>query len=148
MADKSFFSYLFEKFNLIGGVVAFIVWLVTVIKTQELWLSLSCFLALVVILLLITLNKIIRDIKNTKKITEEKNEELYKIKQKYDDLDLKFANETNEYNSNIKELNKYKEVMAVVQTLTSGKAPKTEEAKKVISMLKFAVKNSFKDSEK
>jgi purine-cytosine permease-like protein len=89
MEEKSFTGYLLDKFNLIGGIIGFIVTIIAFVKTHKFWESLSCFLFLLVLLLIYSLYQLFNNVKTLNNQVTEKNQLLEDTTQKsYDSLRL------------------------------------------------------------
>lgn len=145
MNDKTFLGYLLNKTNFFGSLivgVALPIYLYS--KKIGLYKSLSICFAVLIFLLIVSLFSMFRTMKQNEKLYNSKETELKELTRKYDRLNSDNKKITKEYNSNIKELNMHKEVTTVVKTLINSKPPKTEEAKRLVELLKNAVIIVFK----
>jgi glucan phosphoethanolaminetransferase (alkaline phosphatase superfamily) len=147
MEERSFFSYLFNKVDAIGGVVGFLIIIYNFIKKNPLLPSVCVVLGIFCVMLLFSLNKIFTDLKKYKSQIEFNNSELIKTKNNYEELQIKFNQQSRQYARNINELNQHKKITHVVETVINSIPPKTDEGKKLISMLTVSIEKSLKESD-
>jgi hypothetical protein len=147
MEERSLFSYLFNKFDAIGGVVGFLIIIYNFIKKNPLLPSICVVLGLLCLMLFFSLNNIYKDLKKYKYKSESDELEAIKAKKKYEELEIKFNQQSRQYTKNINELNQHKKITHVVETVINSMPPKTEEGKKLISMLTVSIEKSLKDSD-
>jgi len=147
MNQNNFGGYLANNFNLIGGIVSFIVLISTYIKTHKIWPSICLLLAVLVVFLIISLYKMFKDLKTTKEQFSTETQERIDLEQRYDNLLSRFDIQAEKYQENIQELNNYKHVAHVVDVIVNSSTARTKDAQDIITSLRFSIEKKLKDSE-
>jgi biopolymer transport protein ExbB/TolQ len=147
MEDKSFISLLAEKFNLVGGIIAFLVLIGTFVTTKELWLAVSVCLLIICLVLMYALYNLFQKLKKSLVDIKSCQSEFNSTKKRLSNLENKFESQSREYEKNILALDIHKRITHVVEVLISAQSPQTAEGKKIIKILKSSVEKSMKDSD-
>ncbi|MFC2948577.1 hypothetical protein [Virgibacillus sediminis] len=145
--DKSYIQYFFNILNLSFGLIIGVVTIATYVNTKS-WKDVCILLALFLILsLLITSFKILKDRRSIKGDYDELHKQHIDLKQEKKSIEEKFDKQSAQYDKNIKEINKHKEVTHVVETLVNASSPETIEGKRIINTLRYSIEKKLKDSE-
>jgi hypothetical protein len=147
MEETNFSSYILNKFNLVIGIIGSIITIAAIFKADSLW---KTFLIVTIVLFIVTcssLYKMFKVLKTYKKNINSQKKKYDTVKEKLQTLQDRFDKQSEQYSENIQELQKYKQVTHVVESIVNAPTPKTEEAKRMIEILRYSIEKKINRSE-
>lgn len=139
MENKSFFSYLGGKINLVIVILSGAGSIWGLFKDLSLKLIIIIVLSTICLILISSLYRIYSDQKSLKSNFNEKEEELEKLIKEHKQLEKQFNDHAEQYSVNIKSINRFKRLAHAVDLLANSTDPQSKSEKALIDKLKYSL---------